>query len=66
LDAGKKVDIVIEFVDNYSNLEDVGDGKYDSFLYKASDTPVAAAPFCCRMSPRVPCHTYRTVGCCGT
>ncbi|KAG5180969.1 hypothetical protein JKP88DRAFT_279115 [Tribonema minus] len=34
LDAGRNVDLVIEFVDSYSNLADVAAGKYDRFLGK--------------------------------
>jgi hypothetical protein len=33
LDAGKKVDLVIEFTENYPCLKDVANGKYDGYLW---------------------------------
>ncbi|KAG5180986.1 hypothetical protein JKP88DRAFT_279131 [Tribonema minus] len=32
LNSGKKVDLVIEFIDSYPNLGDIGKGKYDKYL----------------------------------
>jgi hypothetical protein len=34
LNAGKSVDVAVEFIDNFSNLQAIGDGEYDRYLLK--------------------------------